>query len=209
MAGDRLDDLMLRVKAIQGRVSAAPALRWGTVTATSPLSVLLDGAPDAFVGVSNAGPRALVVGQRVRVDVQGTRVTVVSAARDDLRGTSAQRVALGLSGVMQDGMKFFDTDDKREYIWLSGGWAGLTPLHGTLTFGSSSGVTLRETVTFPSGYFQTAPAFHVTPISSAPGGINSWIHVSSTIVTANSADVLFTRSTATSANVNWSAFPRL
>lgn len=122
---DDIEYLKARLFALEDRVKTSPHFRWGTVVTSVPLTIILDGAADALPGTpANAGPKVLMVGERVRVELQGNRAVVhaVGGRFEDLRGTSAERVQLGLSGVLEDGHRFYDTDENREYVWRDGEW---------------------------------------------------------------------------------------
>lgn len=63
------------------------SMRWGTVTDTSPLRVLLDGDAVAlpFAPQSLIDPAALVVGDRVRCDLTNRRLVVLGRSGGDPR----------------------------------------------------------------------------------------------------------------------------
>ncbi|WP_146114392.1 hypothetical protein [Microbacterium sp. MYb72] len=87
-----LDPVLAQIGKLWARVDVMPAVRWGTVTDTTPLAVQLDGdaAPLPFPPASAIFP--LREGARVLCVEQNRRVTVISADVA-LRGTTAQRDA--------------------------------------------------------------------------------------------------------------------
>lgn len=132
-----LTALMGRIIDLGGKVDAAPALRWGTVVQSSPLRITLDGSiamlpltPDTLVPV-------LVPGERVRVELQANRVTILGAAgrpRGIPQGTNAQM----LLTAAPDGARFFNTTGNAEYLRVGGQWRG-----GIGTITPSTGTTIR------------------------------------------------------------------
>ena len=111
-----------RIEKLSRRLDQVPRMSWATVVTTAPLTIHVDGDPAPILGeVKNAGPKILLPGTRVQVMRQDLRYTVISASVDvPSRGTSSQRVALGMSGAATEGLKFYDTDENREYVWLNG-----------------------------------------------------------------------------------------
>lgn len=159
-------------------------------------------SPDAIRSPNDADQYALV--QDLGVLADSTQVAITRRANMYL-GTSAQRIAFTTA---PDGAHWQDTNGtRREYVRTAGAWLGVTPISGTIAFGASSGTTLRQTVTFPAGYFAVPPAVHCTVITSAPGSYETFSVTAATIVTAASADILFARPSATPATVNWTAIP--
>jgi len=121
-----------RIEDLYKRTSGTVTLRWGTVVTSLPLSVRLDGEADPLGIVPVSLVPVLMPGERVVCAAQHRRVTVLLAAgrTGPLRGTSAQRIALGLTGLVKPGQSFFDEDENREYVWAGGWKASSRRLHG-------------------------------------------------------------------------------
>ena len=159
-----------RIEKLSRRLDQVPRMSWATVVTTAPLTIHVDGDPAPILGeVKNAGPKILLPGTRVQVMRQDLRYTVISASVDgDLRGTSAQRVALGMSGAVSEGLTFYDTDENREYVWSGGQWrlvayaAGVLPAVTVPPDG-----TVTTNVTFPTGRFTVPPVVIPGVVSGA------------------------------------------
>jgi hypothetical protein len=136
-----LDPYSRMIQRLGERVDSKPVFRWATVTSTSPLLIQLDGDPAPLLGSpSNAGPKIYLPGERVRVELQNGRATIHTAASrvENLRGTSAQRVALAMSGAVAKGMRFYDEDEDIEYQWV-GSWAAVLGPVNPLTINGGTG----------------------------------------------------------------------
>lgn len=101
--------------------------RWAYVYSLSPLRVRLDGDANPLMGTASTiiHESLLAEGDRIRVSLQMGQVTVLGLAEGfivDLRGDTARRTAAGLSGLMEEGMRFYDTTENLEYVWQSGDW---------------------------------------------------------------------------------------
>lgn len=91
MAGVDLTMLLRRVADLSARLDTAPALRWGTVQSTSPLTVLLDGDTQPVAGLGAltspaAGSRVLVARWNRRGVILGSPGAPATAIRADLGG---------------------------------------------------------------------------------------------------------------------------
>jgi len=139
-----LDYLMGVVERQSRRIDTKPVNRWATVITTMPLTIQLDGDPAPLLGTpASAAPKILMPGERVRVEIQNNRATVLAVANrvHDLRGTTAQRLALEAAGAVVGGMRFYDVTDNCEYMWV-GEWrivGGVSPFT-SLTVNSGSGM---------------------------------------------------------------------
>lgn len=166
-----LNTLVEQMHNFKDEIKRFPVFRWATVTSLAPLTFQLDGSQVPLLGhVSNAGPSLYLPGERVRVEIQNGRVTAHSAAGRDwnLRGTSSQRVALAAAGGIPDGVKFYDTDQNREYIWRNSAWAW-NVLPGTLL----------GQYTQPSGNVGAGTVFLRLNLSGLPEGLNVKVETSS------------------------------
>lgn len=137
------DALLDQITKLKSAVAGKPDFRWGVVSGVTPLQVTLDADPAPLAGVPSTLVAGLVVGQRVQCVIQNHRVTVVGASGgvQDLRGTTAQRLALEAASAVVDGMRFYDTEDNFEYMWV-GEWrivGGVSPFT-SLTVNSGSGM---------------------------------------------------------------------
>ncbi|MGO3147077.1 MAG: hypothetical protein ACTIJ6_05290 [Leucobacter sp.] len=154
-----LDPYARMIERLSQRVDTKPMFRWATVTNIAPLLIQLDGDPAPLLGSpSNAGPKIYLTGERVRVELQNGRATIHSAANrvEDLRGTTAQRIDLALSGAAVDGMRFYDVNENMHYEWAGGSFKRGLPLPGTTLaraqkIGASSGTAGASTLTTVTG----------------------------------------------------------
>lgn len=72
---------------LKARIDSKPGLRWATVTSSKPLRIRFDGEEAELLGAPSTTVRGLQVGERVRVEVQNQRVTVIGRA-----GSKPQKV---------------------------------------------------------------------------------------------------------------------
>lgn len=123
MGGD-LSGIVGRLRGLQAAVAGAPVLRWATVVQSHPLRVRLYGDADALDGVPATAVPVLLPGERVVCVRQNLRVIVVAVAGrfGDVRGTTADMTMLDTSGIAVEGMRFFNTDDSREYVFNGTIW---------------------------------------------------------------------------------------
>lgn len=123
-----LDPILRIVDRLSVRMDGKPDLRWAVVTQISPLRIRLDADEQDLLATPDTLVSPLLPGERVRVALQNRRVTVLGVAgrRTDLRGTTAQREALALSGASVPGLKFFDESTGREYVWNGSEFQGDT-----------------------------------------------------------------------------------
>ena len=121
-------------------------------------------------------------------------------------GTTAQRTSFLASAPA--GFTWLDTSTNLEWIKIGTAWRGKSPITGSVTFGASNGETLRETVTFPSGYFTVAPRVATCTANSAPSSYTTSQWTGYTVASASSVDILFARPSGTAGNiVVWTATP--
>jgi hypothetical protein len=84
MAGglmDALRPILDQISKLWARVDQMPVIRWGTVTVSSPLRVMLDGDDDHLPYTPSSTAADLVVGDRVVCVEQHRRVIVLTAAK--------------------------------------------------------------------------------------------------------------------------------
>lgn len=118
------DPIVRVLDGLTSLIEGKPDLRWAVVTQISPLRIRLDADENELLATPDTLVSPLLPGERVRVALQNRRVTVLGVAgrRTGLRGTTAQRELVRLSGAAQDGLNFFDTDESLEYIFLGSQW---------------------------------------------------------------------------------------
>ena len=75
-----LSTLMNRVADVSKRVDAKPDFRWAVVTSVSPLRIRFDASETDLAGTPDSLVSGLSVDDRVRVEVQNNRATIVGAA---------------------------------------------------------------------------------------------------------------------------------
>lgn len=85
----KINELAAEIEALNRRTQALPRFEWGTVTGIAPLTVITDVDPTPVAGVSTISP--VIVGDRVRLERQGPRVTIV--------GIAGQRIGEWSTGV--------------------------------------------------------------------------------------------------------------
>lgn len=73
--------LLARIDQLGALIRSRPVFRWATVTNASPLQIKLDGDTNPLAGSPLTLIGDLVVGDRVRVEQQGTRLTVHGKAK--------------------------------------------------------------------------------------------------------------------------------
>lgn len=74
------DELMKRIDRLRLDIAGKPELRWGVVTAVSPLAVRLDGDTDPLAGSPSTLVGSSRVGDRVQLAIQNRRATIIGAA---------------------------------------------------------------------------------------------------------------------------------
>ena len=93
LMSDLLRPVLDQISKLWGRVDQMPVVRWGTVTAASPLRVVLDGNTDPLPFAPQSLVRTLQVGNRVLCIEQHRRVIVV-----DLAGNPVEWMTPTLTG---------------------------------------------------------------------------------------------------------------
>ncbi len=119
-----MDELERRLLRLEQRFGAQPDLRMGVVHSVAPLKVVVDGDPSNTPVPASSMVLDLTPGERVQCIWVGGTVRVLSARRyGTLRGTTADMTLLDTSGIAVEGMRFFNTDDSREYVYAAGVWS--------------------------------------------------------------------------------------
>lgn len=126
-----LDALLARLVKLRSDVDSKPVMRWATVTSAFPLDIRLDGdetplgvKPDSCVG-------GLLVGERVRVELQNNRITILGVA-GGMKPVGSNRILNGGFDVWQRGTSGTPTSASTAYVadrfesWRTGYAAGLT-----------------------------------------------------------------------------------
>jgi hypothetical protein len=75
-----LRTLMGRVADVSKRVDAKPDFRWAVVTSDAPLRIRFDASETDLAGTPDSLVSGLAIGDRVRVELQKNRATVVGVA---------------------------------------------------------------------------------------------------------------------------------
>ncbi|WP_052961366.1 MULTISPECIES: hypothetical protein [unclassified Leucobacter] len=144
------DELSDRVDAARARAAAAPAFRWATVTEVGALRIRLDGDEAALLGTPLTTLSGLVVGDRVRVELQGTRAVITGRAGGMMRIKSPYNNEVQLLG----GFTAYNQPNNRAYF---GGGDGANPTavahtyfamqHGDATFESQAVAWIQSNMT--------------------------------------------------------------
>lgn len=111
------DELSDRVDAARARAAAAPAFKWATVTEASPLRIRLDGDEAALLGTPMTMLSGLVVGDRVRVELQGTMAVITGRAGGMMRIKSPYNSEVQLLG----GFTAYNSGFNRAYFGAGDG----------------------------------------------------------------------------------------
>jgi len=77
---DLLEPIKDQLRKLWERVALMPVIRWGTVTATDPVAVILDGDEEPLPFAPQIAVSGLTVGARVVCVEQHRRVIVIAAA---------------------------------------------------------------------------------------------------------------------------------
>lgn len=119
-------------------------------------------------------------------------------------GTAAQRTAFSTA---PEGTHWQDTDGpKYEYVRSGGAWRGAEPLSGMITATPpTSGGNVTVPVTFPAGFFASAP--NVIVSAGDGGGVTVNLNISAVTISASGFTVNLTRSNGTTTRVFWTAIP--
>lgn len=200
----RVEDVYLALKGSLNR-------RRAVVTSVAPLQIRFELSDEPLAGTPDTQVWPLMVGDLVHVLVQNRRALIIGKVRGaglliDLpsRGTSAQRVELGLSGAATEGMTFYDTDENREYVWRTGEWRrdGFTQQDVTEPIAVAANGRAGLPVTFPEP-FTDIPMVTVAQVT--PGTNNLVVDARSV---TNSGFVVVVASLANAAyspTVRWTA----
>lgn len=88
LMSDLLRPVLDQISKLWGRVDQMPVVRWGTVTAASPLRVVLDGNADPLPFAPPSLVKGLQVGNRVLCVEQHRRVIVIEVAGNPIEWMS-------------------------------------------------------------------------------------------------------------------------
>lgn len=81
----KINEIVAEILKLKNRIFSLPSFTWGKVTAVEPLTVITDDDPTPVAGVSTTVEVA--IGDRVRLERQGARLTIVGIAGGDKKNT--------------------------------------------------------------------------------------------------------------------------
>lgn len=120
-------------------------------------------------------------------------------------GTSAQMNAFTQAPA---GFEWYDTSVGVSKTRFGNEWVNLTStLSGALTFQTTAGGAVSQTISFPIGFFQLSPIVQLTGRTgiTSSTGMHFWV---SGAPTTTSATISVDRATSTSQIIYWTALPR-
>lgn len=89
------DEVKRRFADLAARIAGKPDLRWGVITAVSPLTVRLDGDADPLPGPVPTLEASLLAGERVVVAIQNRRPLILGRGGENVHRTGRLSVATG------------------------------------------------------------------------------------------------------------------